>query len=444
MAAEDEAVGLVIRVGDTVVQGAGELLMLVLRAIAEAQRQRSSHLAQEGREGIVMRGVHGVTDKVADALPGHGRKGLVSVKVANSDGESFSYRLGPGVLTTGELDSLSRQFTMRNLSIAITEDGKRRGIRSTVSGLASPEAPAGEVEFFVPRGQREQFLSALASVAPNASLDETHVRTEERRHGGDAPSPAVAGGKGSTLDAAKVLEGREDLATMCRELNGQGVSVMFSRDPKGLVEITLKGPKGADLGSFGESVKVAARAYGLEGDAIEATPIRRDPHGEYPDSFTFLGLAFRRSDERAGMWAAKDGKDPRTEVLVGMDADGRPSYEVSRNGRVMASSAGQDGHVFLAADQPLESAVLGAVSALDRTRRVDERAAAEEQVAKRGKALGGTAARRAESGASAAPPKDAERRGREMRAKDLARKSAAAKTAPKVAVEPSREGGPRR
>ena len=35
MAAEDEAVGLVIKVGDTVVQGASELFMLILRALAK-------------------------------------------------------------------------------------------------------------------------------------------------------------------------------------------------------------------------------------------------------------------------------------------------------------------------------------------------------------------------------------------------------------------------
>ena len=444
MAAEDEAVGLVIKVGDTVVQGASELFMLILRALAEAQRQRAAHLAQEGREGIVMRSVHGVTDKVADALPGHGKKGLVSVKVANSDEESFSYRLGAGVLTTGELDSLSRQFTMRNLSIAITEGGKRRGIRSTVSGLASPETPAGEVEFFVPRGQRDQFLSALASVAPNANLDEAHVRAEGQRRSEDAPSPALSGGAGSTLDAAKVLEGREDLAAMCRELNRQGASVMFSRDPKGLVEVTLKGPNGADLDSFAESVKVAALAYGLDKNEVEATPIRRDSHGNYPGSFTFLGLSFERSDERAGMWAAKDDRDPRIEIFVGVDGKGRPSYEISRNGRLSASSSSQDENVFLVADQPLESAVLGAVSALDRARRTEERAAAEEQVTKRGKALSGTAEKRAEGEALAAPPKNAELRAREMRAKDLARKSAATNATPKIVVEPSREGGPRR
>lgn len=382
MPAEDEAMTMVLRVGDTVVQSAEQIIMILLRALADAQRQEAERRAMTGREGFVRRTVRKPMDAITSRIAGLGERGIVSQKVANPDGKSMSYVIDAGVLTQGDLKKLGREFATRQIQVGVMNDTP-----AAAGEFMNDDRPLGRVEFTVKRAQTEQFEAALARIAPAA------VEGEAKGAGKEAGTQAEA----ETIDGAKVLDGRSDLRLMCRSLNDNGISVAFTRDASGCVEIHAKGS--ADVNAFQESLKVAAKAYGLADEQIDMRPIGRTDRGEYPDSFTCQGMSFTR--ERAGIdtWVANDPQDSRTEVAVSIER-GKPSYRIARNGSVIASSS-QDREFYFAHEQPVESGCLAAASALDRSRRMEERETAAKVIAFRGKASSGSGKKRDESALSA-------------------------------------------
>ena len=116
MPAEDEAMTMVLRVGDTVVQGAEQVILMLLRAIADAQRRSSENRAVTGREGVFRRIAKKPVDMVTSHISGVGKRGIVSQKVANPDGESLSYTIDAGVLTKDDLNKLAREFHPQSAS----------------------------------------------------------------------------------------------------------------------------------------------------------------------------------------------------------------------------------------------------------------------------------------------------------------------------------------
>lgn len=370
MPAEDEAMTMVLRVGDTVVQGAEQIILMLLRALADAQRRSSENRAVTGREGVFRRIAKKPVDMVTSHISGVGKRGIVSQKVANPDGESMSYTIDAGVLTKGDLNKLAREFATRNLQVGIINDTPL-----SADKLFDADRVQERVEFTVPKKQVGQFEAALARIVPDAMGGEAEGAKPE------APS------KAETIDGARVLDGRNDLRLMCNALNDNGISVAFSRDAEGCVEIHVKGS--ADINVFQESLKVAARAYGLTEDQINMKPIERGERGEYPDTFIYQGMAFRRARPGTDTWVAQDPQDSRTEISVSIER-GKPAYSITRNGENIASSA-SDREFFFAQDQPIESGCLAAASALDRSHRAEERQAAAKGIAERGKALSGSA-----------------------------------------------------
>lgn len=385
MPAEDEAMTMVLRVGDTVVQGAEQVILMLLRAIADAQRRSSENRAVTGREGVFRRIAKKPVDMVTSHISGVGKRGIVSQKVANPDGESLSYTIDAGVLTKDDLNKLSREFATRNLQVGVINDTPL-----SAGELLDKDKVQDRVEFTVPRKQVGQFEAALARIVPDAMGEES----EEAK----APS------KGETIDGARVLDGRNDLTLMCNALNDNGISVAFSRDAEGCVEIHVKGS--SDIDAFQESLKVAARAYGLTEDQINMKPIERGERGEYPDSFVYQGMSFTRTRPGTDTWVAQDPRDSRTEISVSVER-GRPAYSISRNGAPIASSA-SDREFFFAQDQPIESGCLAASSALDRSHRSEEREAAAKGIAERGKALSGSGKKREGNASPATAERNAE------------------------------------
>lgn len=388
MPAEDEAMTMVLRVGDTVVQSAEQIIMMLLRAVADAQRQGAERRAVTGREGFFRRTAKRPVDAVTSHIAGIGERGIVSQKVANPDGRSTSYTIDAGVLTQGDLKRLGREFATRNMQVGVINDTPM-----SAGEFLNDDRLLDRIEFTVRRDQVDMFEAALARIVPDAA-------SRDGKDEGKASAPA----KGETLDGARLLDGRNDLKLMCNALNDNGISVAFARDATGCVEIHVKGS--ADIDAFQESLKVAAKAYGLSDDQINMKPIERGERGEYPDSFAYQGMAFSRVRPGIDAWTARDPEDARTEVSVSIER-GRPAYQISRNGNVVASSS-SDREFYFAHEQPVESGCLAAACALDRSRRTEEREAAAKGIALRGKALSGSGRKRDESALPATAKRNSE------------------------------------
>lgn len=390
MPAEDEAMSMVLRIGDTVVQSAEQVILMLLRAVADAQRQSADRRAVTGKDGVVRRIAKKPVEAVTSRITGLGERGIVSQKVANPDGKSTSYVINAGVLTHGDLKKLGREFATRNMQVGIINDTP-----ISPGEFMNDDRLLDRVEFTVKREQIDMFEAALSRIVPNA-IDRSDAEGEKKA--------ASARKEGETLDGAKILEGRDDLKLMCNALNDNGISVAFARDASGCVEIHAKGS--ADIDSFQESLKVAAKAYGLTEEQISMKPIERGERGEYPDVFTYQGMSFARARAGSDTWVARDPSDSRTEISVSTER-GKPAYQISRNGNVLAASS-QDKEFFFAHEQPVESGCLAAVSALDRSKRGGERQAAAKEIALRGKALSGSGRKRAESDLPATAKRNAE------------------------------------
>lgn len=390
MPAEDEAMTMVLRVGDTVVQSAEQIVLMLLRALADAQRQGADRRAVAGRDGVIRRAVRKPVEAVTSRIAGLGERGIVSQKVANPDGKSTSYVIDAGVLTQGDLKKLGREFATRNMQVGIINDTP-----AAAGEFMNDDRLLDRVEFTVKREQIEMFETALSRIVPDA-VDRSFEK------GGQKAS--LARKEGETLDGAKILDGRDDLKLMCNALNDNGISVAFARDATGCVEIHAKGS--ADIDAFQESLKVAAKAYGLTDDQISMKPIERGERGEYPDAFSYQGMSFNRARAGSDTWVACDPDDSRTEISVSVER-GRPAYQITRNGNVLAASS-QDREFYFAHEQPVESGCLAAVSALDRSKRTAEREAASKEIMLRGKALSGSGRKRDERALPATAKRNAE------------------------------------
>lgn len=361
---EEEAVGVILKFGDVIVESAGKILMLLIQSAQDARERHKNYRAMTGEDGFVKRNAKRAASAALSKVTGLGDKGLVSMSKANPDGTSLSYKIAEGVLTSDDLKKLNREFGMRQLQV---HEEHEKGTDDKL----------GLVEFTVPQDQREQFEAALSRLVPIVGLGGEAVGAEEK------VAPAF------TLDTAHVTDDRQDLKDMCDQLNKHGIAVAFSRDSEGHVEMCVKPSKGSTYDNFVETLKLSAKAYGLSKSEINPKPIKRTKQGGYPDKFEFQGMQFRRDPDERRAWISHDPEDERTRIKVSIGNDNKPQFEITRNDLLVDSSS-KHKDFFYSKEQPLEGAVFASMSSLDRSRRVDERQKTEAMLEKRGKALSGS------------------------------------------------------
>ena len=105
MAAEDEAVQLAFRTGTAAVQSASEIIKYLLEGLAQARRARA---AGNRNDRIPARFARALTHGAANAIDGHGEKGIVSA-------DEVDEILNPFKLTVSEKEREElEQFTKKH------------------------------------------------------------------------------------------------------------------------------------------------------------------------------------------------------------------------------------------------------------------------------------------------------------------------------------------
>lgn len=433
MPAEDEVLSVMVHVGDTVVESAEKLMMLLLRIAEDMRQRRKEQLLRDGKDPISARAVKAVGDKLTANVAGVGSRGIVNSVVANPDGTNLSYTIADGVLTKRDLDNLSKQFAVRNLQVGVIEDDPSilgKAASRLNRATAGKTDALGQIEFSVRREQVEQFQAALMTIVPDVINDAEKCKVsangpaesaQDQEAGEQSHAPAQKPGKSpkvaeapDVLDAAHVLDGRGDLSALAGALNEQGIKVATSRDREGRVEFSLIAPKDPDV--FASRLADAAKSVGV---TECPKPIERDEDGRYPDKFSLAGYDFERKHPHEDVWSAKSPEDERNMVEVSLLRDGSSRYEIKRNGEVLKASPAGD-EVKILKDQPLEDAAYKAASCVDRLGRTDERKAAEAYTAARGKALSGSESRSGKSGAGSETAHESREKAKQV-ARDLSK-----------------------
>ena len=74
MPAEDEVLSVMVHVGDTVVESAEKLMMLLLRIAEDMRQRRKEQLLRDGKDPISARAVKAVGDKLTANVAGVGSR----------------------------------------------------------------------------------------------------------------------------------------------------------------------------------------------------------------------------------------------------------------------------------------------------------------------------------------------------------------------------------